>query len=295
MELMDRRFLDKYHSQLRLQSRGERDERWKSLPNVYQITCESMAKIINQTQLRHINALILDVGGVEFEVLQTIAFHEVCIDVLIIETDETRRPSGSKSRIQEYLKRRNYIFIADKDKNSWYRHNSFTPLRRHMDTFPFNRDNYMPQNIDDSRSELDKKSTQYRLFNLPAFPSTLPQVISLDDLRNAIHVTPFGYASFTQNEKDSLKESKLENLNRNVPRYVWVSTSTTPPILPQAFQEMITRNPLWTIVFFNSSQQESFIGEQSMATIKNTSLLYLDMFLFIIHLLNAFSFIHTHR
>ena len=250
---MDRRFVAKYHGHLRLHNK-KRDT-WKFLPDIYEVPCTSMAYIIKQTNIDHISALILDVDGAELEILETVAYDEVRFDVMVIETEEKYRPKGFKRQVNELLRKFDYKFIADKGKNSWYRHDSFSPKARPFDTFPFNVDNYQRNDswARNFESKSDNRMIQYKLFRFPVYPNRANPTEAFDTFKNILNVTIYGHA---------VNQRKESSDDRNIPRLVWISTASTPSVLPDTLLYMVAKNPLWTFLVFNSSQQTSFIGVQ---------------------------------
>lgn len=97
---------------------------------VLTVQCAQLRHLFRSLEVRHINFAVIDVEGAELNVLATIDFSEVIIDVLCVETDPQYRSSGYRAAVRTYLETKGFVHDGDVGRNSWFHHPSFTPVRK---------------------------------------------------------------------------------------------------------------------------------------------------------------------
>lgn len=95
--------------------------------DIIPISCVRLDTILKFAHVDHVNFFILDVEGGEIEVLRSIDWDSVKFDVLCIETDPDFRPNGFIDEVKAYMFSKGYRLYADRSRNSWFIHESFTP------------------------------------------------------------------------------------------------------------------------------------------------------------------------
>jgi len=79
----------------------------KSTTNLINIKTKRLENILDQNNITHINYLSIDVEGAEFDVIKSINFDNVFIDVIDFENNF----DDSSSPIIDYLNEKNYILL----------------------------------------------------------------------------------------------------------------------------------------------------------------------------------------
>ncbi len=96
------------------------------------IDCVEINEVLDIVHIRHVNFFVLDVEGGELEVLRYVDFDTVRFDVLCIETDAGNRPAGYGAAVANYLLPHGYEVVLESGRNTWFKHNLFTPSARPM-------------------------------------------------------------------------------------------------------------------------------------------------------------------
>ena len=104
-----------------------------SSPSVKKINCMPMSLLLQRFQVCHINLFVLDVQGAELQVLRSIDFNAVTVDVWIIEVDK-RFESEDEKAIKLLLVGNGYVFHAKIGANIWLHHKGFKGHSIHMNT-----------------------------------------------------------------------------------------------------------------------------------------------------------------
>ena len=99
---------DKRH----LERLNNENKKFNSTTNIIKVNTDKLENIFEKNNIKHINYLSIDVEGGEYEVIKSINFDKVFIDVIEFECNyyDTSLP------IIEYLKKKNFIiFFKEKD------------------------------------------------------------------------------------------------------------------------------------------------------------------------------------
>ena len=78
--------------------------------------------------IKHIDLWILDTEGAEFEVLQTVDFSKIEIDVIAIEADG--RDVAKDNAVRQHLLSNGYRLDASESSNDWFVRNGFQPSQK---------------------------------------------------------------------------------------------------------------------------------------------------------------------
>ena len=92
--------------------------------NLPVIPCFPLAEILERLQLRHIDFFSLDVEHAELEVLSTLNFANVRIDVIVVEADGLN--PDKDAAVQELLFKNDFLYHGHVSQNDWFVHKLFS-------------------------------------------------------------------------------------------------------------------------------------------------------------------------
>eukprot|EP01001_Neometanema_parovale_P007863 NODE_4150_length_1108_cov_194.624365_g3751_i1.p1 GENE.NODE_4150_length_1108_cov_194.624365_g3751_i1~~NODE_4150_length_1108_cov_194.624365_g3751_i1.p1 ORF type:complete len:322 (+),score=42.76 NODE_4150_length_1108_cov_194.624365_g3751_i1:77-1042(+) len=95
------------------------------------MTCRSLDAVLKQNAVTHIDFLSLDVEGSELEVLQTVDFQRVTVDIMVIEADPTS-PVKNKA-VQRFLLDKGYELLFHLKPNDWFIPINTSTARKRLD------------------------------------------------------------------------------------------------------------------------------------------------------------------
>lgn len=134
VEFMRPAFLQKFHPYIYELMRTPGDlegvdySKVPAAKKILEIPCVPMQDVLDAAKVKHVDLMILDTEGAEYNILQTIDFTRVRFSVIIVESDERFREAGYQAEVQEFLEARGYVCMTKAlGRNSWYRHQSFQP------------------------------------------------------------------------------------------------------------------------------------------------------------------------
>merc|ERR1719411_1888421 len=79
----------------------------------YDMQCFPLYSLLMATGNRTVNYLSLDIEGAEFQVLQTIPWDKVDIEVISLETNHAGEVfPGSQKEVRQYLEERGYVLAG---------------------------------------------------------------------------------------------------------------------------------------------------------------------------------------
>ena len=85
------------------------------------VPCRPMSALLLQAEIKHVHFFSLDVEGAELEVLETIDFARVRIDVFVIELDRHNPPQNWKvRRLLHNLHYNECVFPGATGRNGWF-------------------------------------------------------------------------------------------------------------------------------------------------------------------------------
>lgn len=92
---------------------------WAHDPRVKPIHCRPLTKILNELKIKHIDFWILDVEGAEWEVVQTMDFSQIQVDVMVVELDGTNPEKDRK--VRDYLSKNGFrVAHTVPRRNTWF-------------------------------------------------------------------------------------------------------------------------------------------------------------------------------
>jgi len=124
-EFMSPHFVKAFHKELL----SVDHKQWSTLPHVQKVACFPLAKLLETTQIKHINAFIVDVEGGELAMLHSVDWAAVRFDVIVVETDKKNRVKGYEGQVTAFLTEKDYHPVFHKGRNTWYKHVDFIPSR----------------------------------------------------------------------------------------------------------------------------------------------------------------------
>ena len=82
--------------------------------NVVEVACQPLGHLLAAHNLTHIAFFSLDVEGAELEVLRTLDFSRVTVDVLVVEANARR------DDVRRLLRGRGFSHVLTKYSNDWF-------------------------------------------------------------------------------------------------------------------------------------------------------------------------------
>ena len=90
------------------------------------IPCIPLSSIITSSKVSHFNYFLLSVEGREMDVLRTVDFGRVTIDVISVETEGASRSVDFGDKIEDFLRLRGYTVHARVGRNRCKLHSNFS-------------------------------------------------------------------------------------------------------------------------------------------------------------------------
>lgn len=100
------------------------------LEHVIKVPCVPMRSILQHANTSYVNAMILDTEGAELDILKSISWSDIIIEVLVVETDRPYRSPGYEMRVRTFLLDKGYNLYMRKGRNSWFIHRTFVPSKK---------------------------------------------------------------------------------------------------------------------------------------------------------------------
>jgi FkbM family methyltransferase len=92
------------------------------------INCRPFSSLMALFGITHIDFWILDTEGAEYEVIQTVDFSKIQIDVIAVEADG--RDQAKDNAVRQHLLANGYRLDISGDNNDWFVRNDFVPQRK---------------------------------------------------------------------------------------------------------------------------------------------------------------------
>ena len=126
-----------YHGQGTEYDQSKHDTSDHAATFVHKLPCIRLSRIIAELAVKHINLLIVDTVGSELSALNSIDFKHIIIDVICVDVTPLFSRPGFAKAISQLLTSKGFVFLFNKGRNAWYRHNSFHPHRRKVSMIPY--------------------------------------------------------------------------------------------------------------------------------------------------------------
>jgi FkbM family methyltransferase len=98
---------------------------FKTDPRVKAITCRPLTTILEELKITHIDFWTLDVEGAEYEVLKTLDFDKVRVDVIMVELEGAN--PAKDDNVRKLLAEKGYRIAQKISYNTWFTGPQYVP------------------------------------------------------------------------------------------------------------------------------------------------------------------------